>query len=125
MIVGIGTDIVEIDRIRKLTERFGDRIGKRILTDTEWQVYIKRNHSVTYLASRFAAKEAASKALGTGIAEGIGFHSMEVLKDDAGKPLLRFLDKGLERITRMEVTHSHISLSDEKRYAVATVVLEK
>lgn len=125
MIVGIGTDIVEIDRIRKLTERFGDRIGKRILTDNEWQVYIKRNHSVTYLASRFAAKEAASKALGTGIAEGISFHSMEVIKDDAGKPLLRFLGKGLERIAQMEVTHSHISLSDEKRYAVAMVVLER
>ena len=125
MIVGIGTDIVEIDRMRKLIDRFGDRIGKRILTDNEWQVYIKRNHSVTYLASRFAAKEAASKALGTGIAGGISFHSMEVIKDDAGKPQLRFLGKGLERFNQLEVVGSHISLSDEKRYAVATVVLEK
>lgn len=124
MLTGIGVDIVEIGRFQRMKDRFGDRIARRLLTDNELEQFNKRNQSLTFLASRFAAKEAASKALGTGIAHGINFRSIEVVNDANGKPDLLFHDAALELIFQKKIVRCMLSLSDEKHYAVAMVVLE-
>lgn len=107
-----------------MVDRFGDRIAQRLLTSGEFLQYQQRNNSLSFLASRFAAKEAASKALGTGIARGIGFHAIEVMNDAAGKPDLLFHDAALELVKKRKIQRWLLSLSDEKHYAVAMVVLE-
>ncbi len=125
MIVGIGVDIAQIDRFEKLLERFGNRVAERLLTEREQAQFAQRNHSATFLASRFAAKEALSKALGSGIAGGIGFRSIEVVNDAQGKPELELHDQALLRMQQNKVSRSLLSLSHEKQYAVAMVVLER
>jgi holo-[acyl-carrier protein] synthase len=124
MITGLGIDIVEIARIQKLLNRFGQRFAHRLLTEQEFAKFQKRNGSATFLASRFAAKEAASKALGSGISGGMNFHSIEVVNDERGKPELRLHDAALLLSQQQNISRSLISLSDEKHYAMATVVLE-
>ncbi len=124
MIAGIGIDLAEIARFERMLERHGDRIVQRILTVAEREQFEKRHRSATFLASRFAAKEAVSKAFGSGIAQGIGFHSIEIINDDAGKPLLRFYGAARELAARRSIRQSLLSLSDERHYAVAMVVLE-
>jgi len=124
VISGIGVDIAEIARFSRMLERYGDRIAKRILTEQEFSQFENRNRSLGFLASRFAAKEAASKALGTGIAQGIGFHGIEVVNDQHGKPELIFHHAAEALIKQREITNALLSLSDEKHYVVAMVVLE-
>ncbi len=125
MITGLGVDIVEISRIQKLLERFGEKFAHRLLTEQEFARFQQRNGSATFLASRFAAKEAASKALGTGISGGMNFHSIEIVNDDRGKPELLLHDIALFISQQQKVTRSLLSLSDEKHYVVATVVMER
>ncbi|MBT3204782.1 MAG: holo-ACP synthase [Gammaproteobacteria bacterium] len=124
MVSGIGIDIAEIARFERMVERFGDKVAHRVLTTQEFQQYKKRNSSMSFLALRFAAKEAASKAFGTGIAKGIGFHSIEVVNSDEGKPELVFHGAAAELIKQRSISSAFLSLSDEKHYAVAMVVLE-
>lgn len=124
MLAGIGVDIVEIARFQRMLERFGDRIAQRILTEQEFQQFQRRNRSAAFLSLRFAAKEAASKALGTGIAHGIGFHSIEVVNAETGKPELKFHAAADRLVQQRGIRQAMLSLSDEKHYAVAMVVLE-
>jgi len=124
MIVGIGVDIVETQRVGKLVASHGDRFANRILTDAEFTEFIRRKRSVAYLASRFAAKEAASKALGTGIGKLVEFKSLQLSNDSSGQPRLEFLHRALRLAREKKVTNVTISLSDEKHYAVAMVLLE-
>jgi holo-[acyl-carrier protein] synthase len=124
MIAGIGVDIAEVLRFEKMLDRYADRIVRRILCEAEWQQFERRNRRASFLASRFAAKEAVSKALGTGIAQGIGFHSIEVINDEQGKPELRFHDGAKALVEQRGITSALLSLSDEKHYVVAMVVLE-
>ncbi len=124
MIVGIGVDIAETARMQRLVTKFGARFARRILTDDELNEFNRRQQSSSFLATRFAGKEATAKALGTGIGKHFGFHSVQIEHDDKGKPLLKFLDNGLELIARQEIRNAMISLSDEKNYVVAMVVLE-
>lgn len=124
MIVGIGVDIAETARVEKLAARFGARFARRILTSDELVEFDRRGQSSSYLATRFAGKEATAKALGTGIGEQFGFHSVQIEHDKHGKPVLKFLDSALELIASLEIKNAMISLSDEKNYAVAMVVLE-
>ena len=124
MIVGIGVDIAETARVQQLKTKFGARFARRILTDDELVEFERRQYSASYLATRFAAKEATAKALGTGIGEQFGFHSVQIDHDDQGKPKLKFLDDGLDLIARLKISNAMISLSDEKNYVVARVVLE-
>jgi holo-[acyl-carrier protein] synthase len=124
MIVGIGVDIVETVRIERLRMKFGQRFENRILTPAERQVYAKRSHPAHYLATRFAAKEAVAKALGTGIGGQLGFHSVQIDNDDSGKPVLRFLGDAADLMANRSINNAMISLSDEKHYVVAMVVLE-
>lgn len=124
MLFGIGVDIAEISRFERMVDRFGDRIAQRVLTENEFQQYIKRNRSLGFLALRFAAKEAAGKALGTGISQGISFQSLEVVNNELGKPELFFHGVASELAQKNKINRMMLSLSDEKKYAVAMVVLE-
>ena len=124
MIVGIGVDIAETARVEKLSAKFGQRFARRILTTDELLEFDRRKHSSSYLATRFAAKEAVAKALGTGIGEQLGFHSIQIDNDDKGKPLLRFMGTAVDLIDSLNIKNALISLSDEKHYVVAMVVLE-
>ena len=124
MIVGIGVDIAETDRIAKLSAKFGERFARRILTADELLEFDRRKRSSSYLATRFAAKEAVAKALGCGIGEQLGFHSIQIDNDEKGKPLLRFMGTAVDLIAGRNIKNAMISLSDEKHYVVAMVVLE-
>ena len=124
MIIGIGVDIAEIERVDRLREKFGDRFARRILTDAEMDEFHQRKQGSSYLASRFAAKEAVAKACGTGIGEALGFHSMQIEHDASGKPILRFLDCASDLVERLQVRNALISISDERHYVVAMAVLE-
>jgi holo-[acyl-carrier protein] synthase len=124
MIVGIGVDIAETARVEKLSARFGQRFAQRILTADELLEFDRRQRSSSYLATRFAAKEAVAKALGTGIGEQLGFHSIQIDSDRQGKPLLRFLGSAVDLVAGLDINNALISLSDEKHYVVAMVVLE-
>ncbi|CAG9000493.1 MAG: Holo-[acyl-carrier-protein] synthase [Candidatus Celerinatantimonas neptuna] len=121
-ILGIGTDIVQIDRLAlKQTER----LARRILCQQEWAQWNESNQPVRFLAKRFAAKEAAAKALGTGIAQGVTFQDFKIDHDDLGKPKLILTGKALEIAGRLGANHWLVSLSDERDYALAMVVCEK
>ena len=124
MIVGIGVDIADTARVEKLSAKFGQRFARRILTTDELLEFDRRKHSSSYLATRFAAKEAVAKALGTGIGKQFGFHSIQIDNDDRGKPLLRFMGTAVDLIAGLNINNAMISLSDEKHYVVAMVVLE-
>jgi holo-[acyl-carrier protein] synthase len=124
MIIGIGVDIAETARMEKLIAKYGQRFARRILTADELLEFERRKHSSSYLATRFAAKEAVAKALGTGIGEQLGFHSVQIDNDSQGKPLLRFLGSAVDLIAGLDINNAMISLSDEKHYVVAMVVLE-
>jgi len=124
VIVGIGVDIAETARVEKLSTKFGERFARRILTADELLEFDRRKHSSSYLATRFAAKEAVAKALGTGIGEQLGFHSIQIDNDEKGKPLLRFMGTAVDLIAGRNIKNAMISLSDEKHYVVAMVVLE-
>ncbi|MFP9230304.1 holo-ACP synthase [Pectobacterium cacticida] len=123
-ILGIGTDIVEIARIDAIIERSGERLARRILTDDEWAHYRRHPHPARFLAKRFAVKEAAAKAFGTGMRNGLGFNQLEVFNDALGKPHLRFIAKAAELAEQIGVRHVHVTLADERLYACATVIVE-
>ncbi|MBY5993482.1 holo-ACP synthase [Ferrimonas balearica] len=124
MIIGLGTDIVEIGRIEAQYSRLGRRFAERILTPAEREELAASNHPVRLLAKRFAVKEAAAKALGTGIGRGVSFQHIELQHSEWGAPLLVLSGGARDRFEQLGGTHSHISLSDEQHYATATVVLE-
>lgn len=124
MIYGIGTDIVSIQRIENNLERHGEHFASRILTDGEMQGYQKSVRKSHFLAKRFAAKEAAVKALGTGFRDGLSLKDISVSNDDLGKPILEFSDRAKEELKIRGIGNCHLSLSDEQNYAVAFVTLE-
>ncbi|MCZ4373257.1 holo-ACP synthase [Vibrio diazotrophicus] len=124
MIVGLGTDIAEIERIEKALNRSGDAFAQRILTESELEVFTNLKQKGRYLAKRFAAKEAASKALGTGIAHGVSFQDFEISNDENGKPVLTLSGKAQQIAQASSVRSVHLTISDERHYAVATVILE-
>ncbi|AMG30142.1 holo-ACP synthase [Grimontia hollisae] len=123
-VVGLGTDIVEIARLEKVIARTGDAFARRVLTEKELVTYSSSNFPARFLAKRFAVKEAASKALGTGIACGVTFHDFEVTNDELGKPVVEFSGVARKLADERGVQNIFLTLADEKRYAVATVLLE-
>ena len=123
MISGIGTDIVNIGRIRKALDRHGSAFARRVLTDKEQETFESCSDQASWLAKRFAAKEAASKALGTGIGK-VSFHHLEVTNDELGAPRMTFSGYARELQELRGIQSIHLTLSDEVDYAVAFVVLE-
>lgn len=124
MIFGVGTDVVEIARVQKALERFGERFARRILVEAELERFRRHRLPHHYLAKRFAAKEAFTKALGTGIRSPAGWHGMWVVNLPSGKPELQFTASLRDLMRARGVTRAHLSLSDEKGVAFATVILE-
>lgn len=123
-IVGLGTDLVAVARIDRVLAHRPQRFIERILTAKEQRQLAQRQRKSTFLASRFAAKEAASKALGTGIAGGIRFTDFEVSNLPSGQPTMTLSGVAAERATQLGVSHIWLSLTDEKAHAMATVILE-
>ena len=124
MIFGIGTDIVEVSRIEASIVQFGDDFAKRILAESEFASYQQSHIKPRFLAKRFAAKEAFSKALGTGLRAPATFQNIAIAHDDLGKPIL-VLAKDLQAfLVTKNIMQTHISISDEKNLAAAFVVLE-
>jgi holo-[acyl-carrier protein] synthase len=128
MIIGIGSDFVDIRRIEKLIERYGERFIARIYTDAERAKAAKRRNPAPTYAKRFAAKEACSKALGTGIHQGVYFHDMGVVNLPSGQPTLQLTGGALERLKKLVprgMTSSlHLTITDEVDWAQAFVIIE-
>jgi len=124
VIYGIGTDIVEIARIHASLEKLGDRFAERILADSELEIYVEHHQKPRYLAKRYAAKEAAAKALGTGFRDGLSLRHIVVTKGALGKPELHFVHAAEALAQQYSICANHLSLSDEQHYAIAYVVLE-
>lgn len=124
MIFGVGTDVVEIGRIEKALKRFGAKFAQRVLCEPELARFHRHKLPASYLAKRFAAKEAFTKALGTGIRSPANWHGLWVVNLPSGKPELRFSPALRDLLQKKGVTRSHVSLSDEKGVAFATVILE-
>ena len=122
MIIGVGIDIAELGRVARSFERFGAKFCSRILVPAE--LAAMPANAVPFLASRFAAKEAAVKALGTGFSQGVTFQDIEVRSDSLGKPAILFHNQALERCRALGVRQSHLSLSHGRDSAVAVVILE-
>lgn len=125
MIVGIGTDACSIERIARSLERFGDRFVTRILTPGERPRFERTKDKAGHLAKRFAAKEAFSKAIGTGIHTPFTWHSITVIRHASGKPGIEPNDAMASHLKKLGVTDAHISLSDDGDVAMAFVILEK
>ena len=124
MIYGVGTDVVEIGRIEKALARFGERFARRILCEPELMRFKNHRLPAAYLAKRFAAKEAFSKALGTGIHAPANWHGVWVKNLPSGKPVLEFSENLARLLEQRNILHSHLSLTDERGVAMATVILE-
>jgi len=124
MIVGIGIDLVKVSRIEAVLARHGQRFVERILHPNELLVYQNHSHPLAYFAKRYAAKEALSKALGTGIARGVNFNEIETQLNELGRPHLILHGTTLDKADELGVKHLFITLSDEQDYAIANVVLE-
>ena len=124
MIVGIGVDMVDSRRIAKSIERFGDRFLSRIFTDAEQAQAAGRADQTLYFAKRFAAKEAFSKALGTGIGRVVSFQDLTVRSNENGKPYFMPSEKLRLYLKEKGIQQGHLSISDESQNALAFVVLE-
>jgi holo-[acyl-carrier protein] synthase len=124
VILGIGTDLCEVSRVERALERFGERFARRILVESELEIFRRRRKRASYLAKRFAAKEAFSKAMGTGIRAPVNWHNVWVLNDRAGKPTLGFSKALGALLKRRGIEKVHVSLTDEIGMACAFVVIE-
>jgi holo-[acyl-carrier protein] synthase len=124
VIFGVGTDVVEIGRIEKALGRWGERFARRILCESELKRFLRHRQPASYLAKRFAAKEAFTKALGTGIKAPANWHGVWVKNQPSGKPELQFSDALKKDLSRRGISRAHVSLADERGVAVATVILE-
>lgn len=122
MIYGIGTDICDISRIEKIYKKYGARFAAKILTEQELQ-HMPKMGKYAWLAKRFAAKEAFAKAVGTGFSGGLGFHDFAVLNNKKGAPEALCSECVQEKLPLG--ARVHVSLSDEKGYALAFIVIEQ
>jgi holo-[acyl-carrier protein] synthase len=124
VIYGIGIDVIQPYRVARLLEKFGERFVKRVLTPPERERYERNASPVLFLANRFAAKEAFSKAMGTGFRYPVTLQCISVIPNMAGKPELAFSSDLATLVTLKGITRSHLTISDESNMACACVVLE-
>jgi len=124
MIIGTGIDIVEISRIRRAVEQHGDRFLERVFTAGELEYCLAHRYPERHLAARFAVKEAALKALGTGVSGGIFWRDVETSRHDSGKPVVQFHNVAADTLHALGTTSAHVSLSHTDHHAVALVILE-
>jgi holo-[acyl-carrier protein] synthase len=124
VIYGVGTDIVEIERVEKALARWGERFAERVLCPPELARFRQHIKPAAYVAKRFAAKEAFTKALGTGIKAPANWHGVWVINHRSGKPELQFSAPLQALLAQRRVSGCHLTITDERGLAVATVILE-
>jgi holo-[acyl-carrier protein] synthase len=124
MIFGVGTDIVEMSRIQAIWERFGEHFANRILMPAELQLFRKSKNPVRFLAMRFAGKEAAVKALGTGFAHGVWLRDVGITSNDWGRPLIIWSQRGQKVCDELGIGKGHVSLTDDAGLVMAFAVVE-
>lgn len=124
MIVGTGIDIAEVPRIAESIQRFGDRFLRRVFTEGEINYCDSKANRVERYAARFAAKEAAMKALGTGWSRGVRWRDIEVVRQPGGRPTIEFHGKASEFAGRLNARNVALSLSHTPDQAIASVILE-
>ncbi|HSE97353.1 MAG TPA: holo-ACP synthase [Blastocatellia bacterium] len=124
MIIALGIDLIEISRIEEVFARQGERFRRRVFTRDEIEYCEARASRFASYAARFAAKEAAMKALGTGWADGISWHDIEVVRNGRGAPSLRLSGRALVRLSEMGATRVHLSLTHSTDLAMAQVIIE-
>ncbi len=126
MIYGNGIDIIDINRIRRIINKYGNKFTKRCFSISEIEKSEKRLNSVESYAKRYAAKEACAKALGTGLARGVFWKDIEVANNQYGKPFIILHGKAktiFKNMNKNSNTQIEVSLSDEKKYAIANVTI--
>lgn len=128
MIIGLGSDLIDIRRIEKSLERYGSRFTNRVFTEVEQQKSDRRKERAASYAKRFAAKEACCKALGTGISRGVFWRDMGVVNDKSGKPTMKLTNGAAKRLAEMMPSgyepHVHITITDDFPLAQAFVIIE-
>lgn len=122
-IYGIGTDIVEVKRIQQSLQR-SDALARRVLTAVELDHFVNAAQPAAFLAKRFAAKEACAKAFGTGIGERLSFQDITIGHNPQGRPQLEWSTTAEKLVQELGIGVSHVSISDERDYALAYVILE-
>ena len=125
MIYGIGVDVLEPHRIVRLLEQYGERFARRVLTVDEWPLYERSPRPMQFVANRFAAKEAFSKAMGTGFRFPVTLGQINVLQDRRGKPELFFRTELKRLVDAERITGAYVTISDERSVVCAVVVLER
>ena len=128
MILGIGTDLANIERIQGTLDRFGDRFRNRVFTEVEQRKAERRRDVAGTYAKRWAAKEACSKALGTGLRMGVAWREMGVVNLPSGQPTLELTGGAADRLAALtpagHKAHLHLTITDDRPYAQAFVVIE-
>ena len=125
MIVGLGTDIVEIKRIKEMLNKHSEIFIDKIFTEDEKLEAEKRKNTHTYYAGRWAAKEAVAKALGTGFGKGCSWKDISINNNEQGKPIVNLSNAAAETFKKLQGTNIFLSISHECEYACATAILEK
>ena len=125
MIFGIGTDLIKIKRIKNINSL--EKFALKILSKNELDLFdsLSNDKKITFISKQFAGKEAFSKALGTGISAGIRFKEIEILRDEKGKPIFTAINSLKSFMLNLGITRTHISITDEREYAMAFAILEK
>jgi len=125
MIIGTGIDVIDVYRIENTIKKYGDRFINRCFTEKEIIGSKKKFNNISFFAKRYAAKEACAKALGTGLARGVYWKDISVSNNNLGKPFIEITGKALERLKKMsnKKCNIEVSLSDEKHYAIANVII--
>lgn len=124
MLVGLGIDIVQNDRIENMIEKWGDKFVQKFFSENEIEILSRTKNRNQRLAANFAVKEAFVKAMGTGFRNGMKFKYIEVRRDELGKPFIHTYGKVKDLITSKGVKNIHTSISHEKEYSVAIVIFE-
>ena len=125
MIYGVGTDLVDVIRIRKIIEKWGDRFIGKVYSHVEIDYCQKKAFPAIHFAARFAAKESFLKSLGIGLGMGVGLKDIELINNEKGSPLLKLHNRADEVLREAGVTAVHVSLTHTRNYASAVVILER
>ena len=125
MIFGVGTDIVEVSRIQATYDRFGDHFVSRLLMPEELELFEKTKWPVRFLAMRFAGKEAAVKAMGTGFRHGMWLRDVGITNNEWGRPLIIWSERGRKLCEKMGIGAGHVSLTDDAGLVIAFAVVEE
>lgn len=124
MVLGVGTDMIEIERLQESIDRFGDRFLQRVFTPGEIEYCLRKKNSAESFAARFAAKEAGAKALGTGISRGVSWQEIEVRREMGERPTLHWSGRAAERAKAMGVRRVELSLTHSRAVAMAVVLVQ-